>query len=109
MAFEALEAQLFATTDALLGDTIQVKIPPGDFVARQGFVLIDPAPLPAGGLMDPLHLAKRLKLSKSYFADEPDRSIRFTHPKLGPGTFQIAGDVDTDGSNYVFDVQEAGD
>jgi hypothetical protein len=107
--FEDLEARLFAATDDLLGDTIQVKIPPADFVARKGFVLFDGAAAPAGGFIDPLNMVKRLKLSKSYFAGEPDRDVRFRHAKLGAGTFQIAGDVDAEGQNYVFDVQEAGD
>jgi hypothetical protein len=108
MAFEDTEALLFAATDALVGDTIMVKIPPGDFVARKGFVEYDEALAGGGGFNDRLNTARRLKLSKTYFPSKPDRSVRFQSAKLGPGNFQIAGDVDSDAHNYLFDIQAAG-
>jgi len=88
-----------------LGDT---DLPPAER-SIPGFVLFFGAPRNIDEIDEGLGSRTRVKVSMDLIGtDEPLRSDRIQHPKLGPGSFQPSGSIpETEGRYWIFDVQKA--
>lgn len=104
--------------DAVVGDRIRYRrdgqwlgdaeLPVEERVIP-GFILFYGQPRGIDEVDETLGTRKRVKIAMALIGDEePDRSDRIQHPKLGPGFFQPSGsDPETEGRYWLFDVQKA--
>ena len=107
--WEKYSPMLHSVSASIVGDTISYARAGAAAKEIQGFV-IDEVPNPGYDEIDePLGQKKRMKVQK---VDVPVVNLRdrFTHPKLGTGTFKPGAavtDPETGGRYWLMDVEKA--
>ncbi len=108
--WDRASAVLDTSVDAVVGDRLRYRhngvwLGSGDPAVVEGFVLFELAADGMDELDSRFSSRPRVKIAKA-LVDEPIRTDRIQHPKLGTGWFQPGGNAPaTDGRYWLFDVQ----